>query len=508
METTGYLSEGNLTLLPFQKFIENTSWTVLGRVLVQILLFAISILLTRYLGTKSLGDYATLLVIPVFIRLLNCFGLETLINAKLPALNTNDPSGAEGRYLVSRILTLRLTTTAFFCILIYFCLPFYLKLTHRSEFIEFRWVLIFYFAVITIDSILSTLFMTLLRFKVLVKIEILGAFLNLIFLVIFIRLDYGIFGVMYAYVSSLVVTILISLILSRDQYLGPKKLPEPGNMKHLAWVSYGITFMSFGLMTQSDVLLMGFFKVSGEKIGLYHLATGLTGTMVFLLSGVAPMALSLFSETFSKDGLEKLGNLFCKIVGFSSFLTVPIYIFCIFNSGILINFIYGSAFEEASLALIIFATFAGIQTALGNNFTISTLYVIHRQNDAIRTTIEGSFLNIGLNLILIPFFEMLGAITATGITMVYMVLRQLKIISNQMNVSPIFPIIGKCLLYSLVASIPPLILTWMNVEHLITNLLLYLIALAAIIFWAKPLNDLGILLNQPFLSQNPNEEKK
>jgi len=451
--------------------------------LVQILLFAISILLTRYLGKKNLGDYATLLVIPVFMRLLNCFGLETLIGAKLPALNIRDSSRAEGRYLVGRLLALRFTTTVMFCVLIYYCLPYYLSLIHRPEFIEFRWVLIFYFAAITIDSILSTLFMTLLRFKVLVKIESLGAFLNLIFLIIFIRMDYGIYGVLYAYIASLVVTNLSYLILSRDQYLGPKKMPECGDMKHLAWVSYGITFFGFGLMTQSDVLLMNFFKVDGGEIGLYHLATGLTGTMVFLLSGVAPMALSLFSETFSKDGLKELGKLYCKIVGLSSYLTVPIYMFCVFNSSVLINFIYGSVFEEASLALVIFAAFAGIQTALGNNFTVSTLYVIHKRNEAIRTTIEGSVLNIGLNFLLIPVFGMLGAITATGITMVYMVLRQLKIISNEMKIAPAFPVIGKCFLYCLIASIPPLILTLIHAGNLIINLLLYLTALVAILFW-------------------------
>ena len=476
--------------------------------MVQILLFAISILLTRYLGKKNLGDYATLLVIPVFIRLLNSFGFETLINAKLPALNIRDSSRGEGRYLVGRLLALRLTTTAMFCALIYYCLPYYLSLIHRPEFIEFRWVLIFYFAAITIDSILSTLFMTLLRFKVLVKIESLGAFLNLIFLIIFIRLDYGIYGVLYAYIASLVVTNLSYLILSRDQYLGPKKIPECGDMKHLAWVSYGITFLGFGLMTQSDVLLMNFFKVDGGEIGLYHLVTGLTGTMVFLLSGVAPMALSLFSETFSKDGLEELGKLYCKIVGFSSYLTVPIYMFCVFNSGVLINFIYGSAFEEATLALVIFATFAGIQTALGNNFTVSTLYVIHKRNEAIRTTIEGSALNIGLNLLLIPVFGMLGAITATGITMVYMVLRQLKIISNKMKIAPVFSVISKCFLYCLIASIPPLILTWIHAGNLIINLLLYLTTLVAILFWTKALSDLGLLMNQPFSLKNFYGEKK
>ena len=466
--------------------------------MVQVLLFAISILLTRYLGKKNLGDYATLLVIPVFIRLLNSFGLETLINAKLPALNIRDSSRGEGRYLIGRLLVLRFTTTLMFCALIYYCLPYYLSLIHQPEFIEFRWVLIFYFAVTTIDSILSTLFMTLLRFKVLVKIEFLGAFLNLIFLIIFIRMDYGIYGVLYAYIASLVVTNLSYLILSWDQYLGPTKMPKCGDMKHLALVSYGTTFLGFGLMTQSDVLLMNFFKVGGEEVGLYHLATGLTGTMVFLLSGVAPMALSLFAETFSKDGLEELGKLYCKIVGFSSYLTLPIYMFCVFNSGVLINFIYGSVFKDASLALIIFSAFAGIQTALGNNFTVSTLYVIHKQNKAIRTTIEGSVLNIGLNFLLIPVFGMLGAITATGITMVYMVSRQLKIISNEMKIAPVFPVIGKCFLYCLIASIPPLILTWIHAENLITSLLLYLASLVAILFWTKTLSDLGLLMNQPF----------
>jgi O-antigen/teichoic acid export membrane protein len=311
-------------------------------------------------------------------------------------------------------------------------------------------------------------------------------------------MDYGIYGVLYAYIASLVVTNLSYLILARDQYFGPKTIPECGDMKHLAWASYGITFFGFGLMTQSDVLLMNFFKVDGGEIGLYHLVTGLTGTMVFLLSGVAPMALSLFSETFSKDGLDELGKIYCKIVGFSSYLTVPIYMFCVFNSGVLINFIYGSAFEEASLALVIFAAFAGIQTALGNNFTVSTLYVIHKRNDAIRTTIEGSILNIGLNFLLIPVFGMLGAITATGITMVYMVLRQLIIISNEMKIAPVFPVIGKCFLYCLIASIPPLIFTLIHSGNLITNLLLYLTTLVAILLWTKTLSDLGLLMTQPF----------
>jgi O-antigen/teichoic acid export membrane protein len=489
--------EGTCTLSPFQKFIANISWTVIGKIVVQVLLFAISILLTRYLGKKNLGDYASLLVIPVFIRLLNSFGLETLINAKLPALNVRNSSGTEGRYLVGRLLAFRFITTVVFCFLIYFCLPYYLHLINRPEFIQFRWALIFYFVAITFDSILSTIFMTLLRYKVLVKIEILGALLNLALLIIFINLDYGIFGILYAYTYSLFVTSFLYIIISRNQYLGLTEVPKCNDMKQLAWVSYGITFLSFGLMAQSDVVMMNFFEVKGEDIGLYYLSTGLTGTMVFLLAGVAPMALSLFSEIFEKEGIKGLAGLYCKIAGLSSYLTIPIYVFCIFNADILISFIYGSSFKDASLALIIFAAFSGIQTALGNNFSISILYVIHKRGKAIQTTVEGSILNIGLNLVLIPALGMLGAITATGITMVYMILRQLKIISTEMPIASVFPIIGRCFLYCLFASIFPLILTWIHSGHLIINLILYLTILITILFWIKPFNQLKSIFNQP-----------
>ncbi len=473
----------------FQKFIANVGWTALGKTGVHVILFVISILLTRYLGKERLGVYATLLVIPVLIRLLTSFGFETLINKKLPELNIHDSTGAEGRYLIGRLLIFRFVITLCFCILMYLFLPDYLDFIHDPKLIEFRWALILYFVVITIDSMLSTLFMTLLRFQTLAKTEILGGLLNLALLVLFIRLDYGIYGVLYAYILSASSTSIIFMVLARKQYLGPVKKPAWDDTGHLAWVSYGISFLGFGLMTQSDVLLLNYFQVGRADIGLYHLATGLAAAMSFLLAGVAPMALSLFSETYSKEGIKSLGHLYCQIVGFASYLTIPVYVFCIFNASHMVDALYGSAFLEGARPLEIYAIFAGIQTALGINFTLSCLYVIRRRDIAFRSTAEGTVLNIGLNLILIPLFGMMGAITATGVVMVYMVLRQLHAISTEMEIAPVFPVIGRCFLYCLVASIPCLILSWMHYGHLIINLLVYLTVGVALIIYMKPFND-------------------
>tara|TARA_B100001123_G_scaffold427176_1_gene542352 strand:- start:366 stop:1919 length:1554 start_codon:yes stop_codon:yes gene_type:complete len=478
-----------LTLSPFQKFLANVGWTVLGKTGVQIIMFAVSIILTRYLGKENLGDYATILVIPVFIRLLNSFGLETLINKILPELNVKDPSESQGHFLVSRIIVLRFLTTIGFCILIYLFLPNYLNFIHNTQLIEFRWTLIFYFAVISIDSILSVLYMAQLRFKALAITEVCGALTNLVLLVLFIRLDYGIYAVLFAYIISATLTSSVYLILSKIEYPDSTHKPEWNNMGHLAWVAYGIGLFGFGVMTQSDVLLMNYFKINRGDVGLYHLATALGATLPFLLAGIAPMALSLFSETYAKDGAKGLSNLYCKIMGFASYLTIPIYVFCAINSVYVIEFIYGIDFSEGRTALTIYAIFAGIQTALGVNFSVSALFVVNQRDIALRSTVEGSILNIALNLFMIPLFGMLGAITATGITMVYMVSRQLKVLSSEIEIKSGFSIVGQCFLFCLLASIPLPILSIFGWGHLITNFLIYLTTFFLLLVVLKPFNN-------------------
>jgi len=248
-------------LSSFQRFISNISWNVLGKVCVQFLLFGVSILLTRYLGKERLGIYATLLVIPAFVRLLNQFGLETLINKKIPELNILDPSGRQARYLIQRLLAIRAGTAFVFSGLLYLGLPYYMGFIKNPQWLEYRSVLILYFLVITFNSILSTLFMTRLQYKIVSATETSCAFLNLVFLVGFIVLDYGIYGILYAYILSSGFNILIYLGLTWNDLKGETQAPKFQEMYSLARASYLIALLSLGLITQADVVLMNYFQV-------------------------------------------------------------------------------------------------------------------------------------------------------------------------------------------------------------------------------------------------------
>ena len=140
----------------------------------------------------------------------------------------------------------------------------------------------------------------------------------------------------------------------------------------------------------------------------------------------------------------------------------------------------------AAPLLTFYIGFLGLSVVLGTNFTVSTLFVLHRRDTAMRSTVEGSALNVGLNLMLIPQYGVTGALGATGAVMVYMVLRQLWVIQQEMDIRPVFPVLGKGFLLSLAAIVPVFVLSGLIESHLILNGVVYLIAFFSLLSWQKP----------------------
>jgi O-antigen/teichoic acid export membrane protein len=120
------------------------------------------------------------------------------------------------------------------------------------------------------------------------------------------------------------------------------------------------------------------------------------------------------------------------------------------------------------------------------DFVTSTLFILERRNTVIWSNVESSLINILLNLILIPLYQEMGALTATGISMIYMVLRQLYIIRKQVDVMPVLPVLGKCLLFSLVAVVPAQMTTLLIWDNIFMGALVYLLAFAMLLAVLKP----------------------
>ena len=191
----------------------------------------------------------------------------------------------------------------------------------------------------------------------------------------------------------------------------------------------------------------------------------------------------------SRESAEGLSRTWCQIVGFASFLTVPIFVFAGCNAESLIHFVYGEQFQQAGIVLTFYILFIGCATIAGMDFVTSTLFILHQRDTVVRVNVEGSFINIALNLILIPLYHEMGAVAGTGLAMVYMVFRQLYVIRQQIDIAPAYPIIGKCLLFSIVAVIPAQLFATMVWDQILLTAVVYALGFWVLLTALKPFTE-------------------
>ena len=202
---------------------------------------------------------------------------------------------------------------------------------------------------------------------------------------------------------------------------GQKNLDEHINLMKIfqnTW-PYGVNTILYLIFFQSDVILLEY--ISGSKsAGIYNVAfTILMG--VYLLPSVIYQQILMpkIHRWVNRDSikffnLQKVGYKYMLflglLVGGSLFFIAPI----------LIPFIFGNIYAESSNILLILSFAVPIKflsTSIGAPF-----YTERGMKSNVRFMGYAALLNIGLNIILIPYFFEYGAAFATLISEVFLLL--------------------------------------------------------------------------------------
>ncbi len=449
--------------------------------------FALSILISRYLGAAGLGVYASILVVPAFVRLLNTLGLEGMLNKKLPELNVHDPTGSEGRALLKKVVSLRFLTTLVFAALLYSLLPTYADWAKVPEIVTYRPAIVLYFIAVTLNSMFSTLFMTLLRFRIVTIADSLNACFNLFLLVMFIVFDWGIWGILFAYILSTLAQLMFYLQLARPHISGPVKDTPMEEARSLAWTVYGINLLSIGLWTQSDIMLMNYFEVSKAGIGYYHLATSLGAMVVFALMGLGQLAQSLYSESYARDGTPGLSATWQMTIAFCAWITVPVGVFAFCFAPEIVSGLFGAEFAPVANVFRIYVGYLLIAAVLGADLNNFALFVLHKRKTALLISFEGSVWNLILDVLWIPLYGETGAALATGSVMVYMVLRQLFTMRTSVRLETLLYSLLLVMLVSVAALMPGWLMFGPGIHAIGFQVLSFAMTFLLFTIWLKPL---------------------
>ena len=136
-----------------QRFTSGMSWNVVGKVLLCVMGFLISILIARSLGKENLGIYATLLTVPTVLRLFSSLGFETILNIKLPAFSVLQDGKAKMRFLIQNLIWIRLCIVGVILIALYFFFAPICELIKKPELSAYLLPISLYFVMLVIISL-------------------------------------------------------------------------------------------------------------------------------------------------------------------------------------------------------------------------------------------------------------------------------------------------------------------------------------------------------------------
>lgn len=206
--------------------------------------------------------------------------------------------------------------------------------------------------------------------------------------------------------------------INLKKYIDLKKINIKNLCKHLSPIMF--FFMSSVIISiygNFDSVMLGFMKGDGE-VGIYSAALKMKLMVLSLSTAITSVLIPRMSVYFGTGNLKQVKNLLNKSLRVSMLILMPIAIFSMFNAKDVLLFVCGSDFVVAQntlVVLMICCIVLSLTNILGNQILIP----MGKEKRYSQSVFCGMWINLILNIILIPHYGSVGAAFATLCTEVF-----------------------------------------------------------------------------------------
>lgn len=231
---------------------------------------------------------------------------------------------------------------------------------------------------------------------------------------ILIVLGFGLWGVIAAFVLSMIGSALLAWRgLSRQ--MGRLTENATAEFKRIDLLRYSsplaLSVALSMLATKSDVLAIGYFEEAAQ-VGLYGAAFLTAGMMGVALMAIESIISPLFSENIAGNNQERLLMLYRLGLRWAVIAACPILVLFL-SAPIQIMSLFGTEFADAAICLVILAVAQFINCATGSANSI--LLMAGRSRSVLYIAIINGIALVGLNLLLVGKFGINGAAAAVAL---------------------------------------------------------------------------------------------
>ncbi|MDX2369620.1 MAG: flippase [Colwellia sp.] len=420
----------------FRDLFKSSSIVMVAKVLGVALGFITNIIIARYYGADTVGTVALVSSFISIASLLVLFGTNTAI-LKLVPQYTAQYSVLTAYHVFKKSFLLVMITGAFITGLLYWLSPFIAEFIFKNNNLISYFIMtsLLIFFISTNELNLSGL-RSLHDIKIFAVLNILPSMTTLIAVVVVTFCFYDESDPVYIYIITPAIMFFITLYFVSKKF--KEKSPNTVNenvtkitFKEILLISSPMLLISgmHLIMSQTDVIMIGMY-MSEKDVGLYAIAMKLALLTSFVLNAVNSVVSPKFSQYYhagEMETLKKTAKSSSKLIFYSTF---PILIFLLIFGKYILG-IFGDEFEEAYFILVIL-----IVGQMVNSFSGSVGYFLNMTGNQLayqKVVLFGMFINVVLNMVLIPSYGLIGAAIATSISLALWNLLALLFMKQKFN---------------------------------------------------------------------------
>jgi len=242
-------------------------------------------------------------------------------------------------------------------------------------------------------------------------------FVNLILAIAIVTMGGSIIEISFVYLIALVFSVILGYFILEKKISPFFRTKVKAIFEYKERITFALPlFFSavfINVMAWADTFFLGVFK-SATEVGIYNVALPLASALGIFLASFSRVFYPIIAGLIAKEQQNVISPIYSSMSRWIFLLSFPTALLLIFFPKEIITIIFGAAYIDASLALIVLslAYFTGVVVGP----TTETLISFHKNKTIFWLNAFTVIGNIILNIVLIPTYGIIGAALATGIS--------------------------------------------------------------------------------------------
>lgn len=398
---------------------KNFSMLFLAQILTSICGFIWTIIIARYLGVANYGIMGFAISFTGILGITMDFGISTHI---VRHISTNHDSAP--KYLGNAIPLKSLFSVGSFV------LALIILILMKCN--ELTIIVTLLFTIEKAFMSMNGIFMGTFQAFEVGKYQAIASVVTTSLLLIFILLavfgDFGLYGISIAYLLANIGVVIYSYLTVRKKAVIPKFEFDKAFCKKITLYSIPFALTGFFSAIYYSIDMIMITNMIGDyPNGIYNAAYKLISVLLVFYSVYGVVVFPIMSRFF-KDEKNLLKILFEKSVKYLSLLIIPIAFSTMIYSSDIIFLIYGSKFQAADVCLSILIW--TVSLLFINGACTNLLNASHKETSVTIIYIIAAIFNFSVNLYLIPHYSYIGASISTVLSDLLIIILFLYVINK------------------------------------------------------------------------------